>query len=173
MLGTLLAVAALVSAWSLFNSQILYASRLPYAMAVDGWLPSVLSKTNEKTAVPTTALVVCCFFAALFAALPFGKLVVIDILLYSAEIFLEFIALIVLRRTEPDLARPFRIRGGIVVLVIITILPMSFAATVIWATLTDAETDLRHLGVVAAALISGVILYFIRKRKVSATAAEV
>lgn len=165
-LGILLAVAALVSAWSLFNSQLLYASRLPFAMASDGWLPRIFARANEKTGVPTNALVACCILSAIFAALPFGKLVVIDILFYSAELLLEFIALIVLRRKEPDLPRPFRIRGGMFVLILITIAPMSFAATVIYATLSDAETDLRHLGVVAAGLLSGVILYFLRKKQI-------
>jgi amino acid transporter len=164
-LGILLALAALVFAWGLFNSQILYASRLPFAMANDGWLPKVLAKTNAK-GVPINALIVCCGVSALFAALPFGKLVVIDILLYSAELFLEFIALMFLRVYEPDLPRPFKIRGGWFVLILITILPMTFAGTVIYATLTDQATDLRHLGIVVLALISGVILYFLRRNKI-------
>jgi amino acid transporter len=163
-LGILLAIAALVSAWSLFNSQILYASRLPFAMAADGWLPKFLAKTNSKTGVPTNALLVCCLISALFAALPFGKLVVIDILLYSAELALEFIALMVLRVTEPDLPRPFKIRGGWPVLILITLAPMSFAAAIIWATFSDPETDLRHVGVVLIGLLSGIILYFVRRK---------
>ena len=164
-LGILLAIAALIFAWGLFNSQILYASRLPFAMANDGWLPKFLAKTNVN-GVPTNALIACCAISALFAALPFGKLVVIDILLYSAELFLEFIALMFLRVYEPDLPRPFKIRGGWFVLILITILPMSFVGTVIYATLTDEATDLRHLGIVVLALVSGVILYFLRKNKI-------
>ena len=167
-LGTVVAAAALMSAWSLFNSQILYASRLPYAMSVDGWLPGFLSKANAKTGVPTNALVIACFMAALFAALPFGKLVVVDIILYSAELLLEFIALMVLRRSDPDLERPFKIRGGWPTMVLITILPMSFALVVIWATLSDPEADIRHLVVVVAGLLSGVLLYLVRKNKAAA-----
>ncbi len=164
-LGIVLAIAALVFAWGLFNSQILYASRLPFAMANDGWLPKFLSKTNAD-GVPTNALIICCLISAIFAALPFGKLVVIDILLYSAEVFLEFIALLALRKYEPDLPRPFKIRGGWTVLILITISPMLFALTVIYATLTDQTTDLRHLGIVGLALLSGVVLYFFRKKKI-------
>ena len=169
-LGILLAAAALVSAWSLFNSQLLYASRLPFAMATDGWLPKFFAKTNGKTGVPTNALIACCLLAAFFAALPFGKLVVIDILFYSAELFLEFIALLVLRKTQPDLPRPFKIRGGFPVLILITIAPMSFAATVIYATLSDPETNLKHLGIVATALLAGVVLYFLRKKRIEKSA---
>ncbi|MBK8149422.1 MAG: APC family permease [Acidobacteria bacterium] len=165
-LGTLLAVAALVSAWSLFNSQILYASRLPFAMANDGWFPKFFARTNEKTGIPTNALVVCCGISALFAALPFGKLVVIDILFYSAELLLEFVALLVLRVKEPDLPRPFKIRGGWTVLILITIAPMSFAATVIWATLTDPESDPRHIAIVVVGLLLGAVFYFLRRKRV-------
>jgi amino acid transporter len=162
-LGILLAFAALISAWSLFNSQILYASRLPFAMAVDGWLPKFLSKTSE-TGVPRNALIACCLLAGLFAALPFGKLVVIDILFYSAELFLEFIALMALRVYEPDLPRPFKIRGGWIVLILITLAPMSFALTVVSATLSDETTDLRQVGIVVFGLLLGVILYYLRRK---------
>jgi amino acid transporter len=165
-LGITLAFAALVSAWSLFNSQILYASRLPFAMAKDGWLPKMFAKTTEKTGVPGNAIIACCLLSALFAALPFGKLVVIDILFYSAELLLEFIALLVLRIYEPDLPRPFKIRGGWFILVLITIAPMSFAATVIYATLTAADVDLWQVGVVVVGLLSGVVLYFLRKKTI-------
>ena len=42
-LGAIVAFAALGATYSLFNSQLLYASRLPYAMALEGWLPRVAS----------------------------------------------------------------------------------------------------------------------------------
>ncbi|MFN0139142.1 MAG: APC family permease [Pyrinomonadaceae bacterium] len=165
-LGAIIAVAALVSAWSLFNSQILYASRLPFAMAEDGWFPRFLSRANPETGVPNSSLVICCLIAAIFAALPFGKLVVMDIILYSSEILLEFVALIVLRKRLPDAVRPFRIPGGMPVLVLITILPMLFAGAVVWATLGDPETDSRHLWVVVAGLASGVAIYYLRRKNV-------
>ena len=165
-LGVLLAAAALFSAWSLFNSQLLYASRLPFAMASDGWLPKFFARANAQTGVPTNALVACCLISTIFAALPFGKLVVIDILFYSAELLLEFIALIVLRKRAPDMPRPFRIAGGLPVLILLTLAPMSFALTVIYATLTDSETNPRHLGIVLIGLLSGVALYFLRKKQI-------
>ncbi len=165
-LGTLVAFAALVSAWSLFNSQILYASRLPFAMANDGWFPRFFARTDPETGIPTNALLVCCIVAAAFAALPFGKLVIIDILFYSAELFLEFVALMVLRVREPDMVRPFRVRGGWPVLIVITVLPMSFAVAVIWGTLSDPDSDIRHLLIVAAVMVFGVFYYFLRRKHV-------
>jgi amino acid transporter len=49
---------------------------------------------------------------SLFALLDFRKLVVLDVLLYSIALTLEFAALIKLRRHRPDLERPFKIPGG-------------------------------------------------------------
>ena len=165
-LGLLIAIAALISAWSLFNSQLLYVSRLPFAMACDGWLPSFLSRTSEKTGVPVNALVASSIVSAIFCALPFGKLVIIDILLYTLELSLEFVALMVLRKKEPDLERPFKIRGGFPVLILITIAPALFAAAVIIATVSDPEADRKQIAIVLGAMVSGVVLYFLRRSKV-------
>ena len=48
-LGNLLAAAGLVSMWGLFNAQLLYASRLPYVLAYDRWLPKALAKVSPRT----------------------------------------------------------------------------------------------------------------------------
>lgn len=165
-LGVLIAAAALLSAWSLFNSQLLYVSRMPFVLANDGWLPAWLGKSSSRTGVPINALLVSCAVSAVFAALPFGKLVVIDILLYAAALSLEFVALLVLRKTAPDLPRPFKIPGGWLVLILITIAPMLFALAVLAATLSDPEAELWQIYVVAGSLFSGVLLYFLRRKKV-------
>jgi hypothetical protein len=87
-------------------------------------------------------------------------------LFYSAELFLEFVTLPVMTKMMPDLPRPFKIRGGWFVLILITITPMSFAQTVIYATLSDSETDLRHPVIVVIGLLSGAALYFLRRKQI-------
>lgn len=171
-LGILIAFAALLSAWSLFNSQLLYVSRMPFVLARDGWLPAWLGKSSSKTGVPINALFVSCAISALFAALPFGKLVVIDILLYSAALTLEFVAFIILRKTAPEMPRPFKIPGGWFVATLLALAPIGFASVVLIATLSDAEADLRQVYVVAAAMLSGIVLYFLRRKKVLEKPAE-
>jgi amino acid transporter len=165
-LGLLIAIAALLSAWSLFNSQLLYVSRMPFVMARDGWLPSILTKTSETTGVPINALLLSCGISLIFCALPFGKLVVIDILLYSAALVLEFIALLVLRKREPEMNRPFKIKGGWTVLILLTLAPTAFASIVLFATLSDPEIDYRQVLAVVLAMVSGVVLYFLRRGKI-------
>ncbi|MDQ3651789.1 MAG: APC family permease, partial [Acidobacteriota bacterium] len=113
----------------------------------------------------TAALVASCTISALFAALPFGKLVIIDILLYSAALSLEFAALLALRWRRPEMPRPFRVPGGWPVLVLMTLTPMSFAVAVVAATFTDPEADPRQAAIVVIAILSGIALYYLRRRK--------
>ncbi len=162
-LGVVIAAAALVSAWSLFNSQLLYVSRLPYAMARDRWLPAWLARASKRTAVPTNALMASCFVSALFATLSFGKLVILDILLYASALSLEFFALVALRRREPARSRPFRIPGGWPILLLITIAPICFALLVFLASFQGEDADPRQALIVCGVILSGIIIYFTRR----------
>src|SRR5262249_50877255 len=143
-LGLFVALAALVSSWALFNSQLLYVSRLPFAVARDGQLPGPPAKVASRSGVPTVALVSSCAVTACFVAFSFGKLVVIDILVYAAGLALELIALIVLRVKRPQMARPFRVPGGRIGLALAVVLPMLVIAIVAWASVKDeaARTQL-------------------------------
>ena len=144
--------------------QVLYASRLPYAMARDGWLPSALARTSQRTGVPTVALVATCLVSALCAALPFGKLVVLDILLYSAGLALEFAALMVLRIRRPDLARPSRVPGGRLGLAWAALAPLMFATVVTVAAWRGEGAVRLQLLIATLAITGGVLLYYSRRR---------
>jgi amino acid transporter len=164
-LGTVVAAGALLSAWSLFNSQLLYASRLPYAMARDGWLPAALARTTPRAGIPMTALMATGLAAALLAALPFGALVIVDILLYSAALALEFVALIVLRARQPELPRPFRVPGGRPALVLVTLCPLGFAAAMVRESLLSARGARPQLAAALAMMSSGVVIYVARRAR--------
>src|ERR1039458_6736942 len=162
--GLLLAAAALVAMWSIFSSQLLYSSRLPYVMARDGWLPAPLASVSKRTAMPVAALIATCAVSSLFAALSFGKLVVIDVLLYSAALALEYVALVALRWKQPEMERPFRIPGGWAGVVLVTLAPLGCAGFLLVSTLRDPDSDPRQLLIVAAAIASGAALYFVRRK---------
>jgi amino acid transporter len=167
--GWLLAGAALLAMWSIFNSQLLYSSRLPYVMARDGWLPAPLAAVSKRTAMPVGALIASCAVSSVFAALSFGKLVVIDVLLYSAALALEYVALLALRWKQPEMERPFRIPGGWAGVALVTLAPLGCAGFLLVSTLRDPDSDPRQLFVVAAAIASGAALYFIRRKTQRAT----
>jgi amino acid transporter len=162
-LGPLIALAALVSMWSLFNSQLLYVSRLPFAMAEAGWLPTGLSRLSQKTQTPVIALAVCCIVSAIFSGLPFTNLVVIAIIFYVGALSLQFVSFLRLRGSEPGMERPFTVKGGWPIAILITVLPAMFATVVIVATLSDPESNLKQLYIVGGAMLVGVGLYFWRR----------
>lgn len=160
----IVAAGALLSTWSLFNGQLLYVSRLPYAMALDGWMPAPLKPVSNRTGVPVVSLLVACGVAAMFAALSFGKLVVIDVLLYSAALSLEFVALIALRLKRPEMPRPFRVPGGWVGVILVTLAPMCCATLLLITSLSGENADPRQAMVVGGVIISGAGIFLARRK---------
>ena len=163
-LGKLLAAAGLVSTWGLFNAQLLYASRLPYVLACDGWLPKFLAKVSPIASAPRMAIVCFSAIGALFAAFSFGSLAVIQCLLYSGALTLEFLALLVLRIRRPHAERSFRVPGGWFGMAYVCMSPFAFAALLLFATLRDWRSFPGQLFAVGAILGIGVGLYFVRRR---------
>jgi len=100
------------------------------------------------------------------AALSFGKLVVIDVLLYSAALSLEFVALIVLRRKAPDLRRPFRVPGGWIGILLVTLAPALCAIALLAVTLTGEQADPKQAIIVAGVIVTGIALYFFQRKNI-------
>jgi len=166
-LGSLVAFAGLVSMWGLFNAQLLYISRLPYVLACDGWLPRFLSRVSPGAGVPRMAILCFGIITAIFAALSFGSLAIIQCLLYAGALTLEFLVLLVLRLRRPNAHRSFRVPGGWVGLGYVCLSPLAFAALLLFATLRDWRSYPVQLFVVGAVAAFGVALYFIRRRIVA------
>lgn len=164
-LGFIIAAAALFSAWSLFNSCLLYVSRLPYAMACDGWLPKFIAKRSPHSSVPIGALLVTCGLASAFSALSFNKLVVMDVALSLAALLLEFLALILLRIKQPQTERVFTIPGRWAGLVLVTMAPTFCGALLIYATLTDETAISRQVLLILIIVVIGPLLYYIRRNR--------
>lgn len=164
-LGGLLAAAGLVSMWGLFTAQLLYASRLPYVMARDGWLPKVLAKASPKTAVPTVATIVFCAITGVFAALSFGGLAVIQSLMYAGLVVLELLALVMLRVRRPGAARNFRVPGGWGGLAYVVVAPFLAAMLLLFAVVPNWRAYWWDLMVVGLVVMGGVSLYWLRRRR--------
>jgi amino acid transporter len=91
----------------MFNALMMSYTRLPIAMAADGFLPRIFLRRNRR-GVPWVSVLACGIGWALALNLPFERLISIDLILYGSSLILEFAALIVLRLREPDLERPFK-----------------------------------------------------------------
>ena len=121
-------LGGMISAFGMFNALVMSYSRLPLAMAQDGMLPGIFSKLQKKSRAPWVAIVALAIGWAMCLGLGFARLVTLDILLYGFSLMLEFVALAVLRFREPELARPFRVPGGLFGAIAIGIPPMLLLA---------------------------------------------
>jgi amino acid transporter len=113
----LLAAGGMASALGLFVANLLSVSRLPKAMSDDGFLPPVLRKVDRRRGTPYVSIIGCATVVSGMVLWHFEDLLIIDVILYGCALFLEFLALISLRRGKPEMGRPFRIplsTGGLV-----------------------------------------------------------
>jgi len=127
-LARLIVIGGVVCAVGMFNALILSYSRVPLALARDGFLPAFLGRVNPKTGAPVAAILTCAALYALCLGLGFDHLIELDVLLYSLSLTLEFVALVALRIRETSLPRPFRVPGGIVGCVVAGTAPTALAA---------------------------------------------
>jgi amino acid transporter len=158
-----LAVAGMVSALALFNSLLLAYSRIPLVMASDGLLPAAFSRLDAR-GTPRNAILLSALFYSAFALLPLGQLVVADILLYAFALFMEFGALVALRKREPDLRGAFRLPVGTWGVVALAAVPVAILTFVVIVGLQDPEMGMPAIvsALIAAAL--GPLLYLLANR---------
>jgi amino acid transporter len=102
------ALAGLASALALFNCLLLAYSRIPLALAADGFLPRPLARLDLR-GTPRNAVLASALCYSAGALISFQSLVVADVFLYGLALFLEFAALLRLRQREPALRGTFRV----------------------------------------------------------------
>jgi len=155
--GVFIAASVLVSAFGNLNGGILTGARLPFSMARDGFLPRAIARVNERH-VPDGALflelagfLVLLFglrtFTALIAAATFASWLIL------AAICVGFF---VLRRTAPDVDRPYRVHGY-------PFVPAVFALA---AAFVVGVTALQQMSAVLVTLVTGIVgagLLFFRR----------
>lgn len=161
-LGRAVIAGGIVCGIGMYNALLLSYSRVPAALAEDGLLPKVFARTNDR-AVPIVSVVVCSVFYSLGLFLSFRKLVEIDLLFYGVALLLEFVALVVLRVREPNLARPFKVPGGMPVAVLLGIGPAIVFATGLWEELRSERTHGMAIGTASVSIVLGAIVWVFRR----------
>lgn len=111
-LGTWMTLAAVVGNVALLNSTILTTTRMPFAMAEDGYLPDVLTRKHPRYGTPWLAIVASALIYALLAWQSLGQLISVYIWLRSATTVLTVLSGWKLRRIRPELPRAFVVPGG-------------------------------------------------------------
>jgi basic amino acid/polyamine antiporter, APA family len=90
-------------------------TRILFAMARDGLLPAFFSAVDIRTKTPRNATVLCGLITAAVAGVtPIGTLVPLVNAGTLVEFSLVCLGVIVLRITQPGLARPFKAPGGVI-----------------------------------------------------------
>jgi amino acid transporter len=139
-LGIIVAIGGMASQLGLYSAVLLSVSRVPQVMADDRLLPAWFCALHPRFSTPYVSILVSSAIVSVLVLFTFGDLVVMDIILYGAGLFLEFLALVVLRRKEPNLPRPFRIPLGTTGLVIMILLPMSIYLIALGGAIFSGET---------------------------------
>jgi amino acid transporter len=161
-LGAIVGISAILSMIGLFIGNGLGGTRVPYAMAEDGMMPTWLNKVHPKYGTPWISIIICGVFYLIFSTSAFQNLVVIDVFLNMLVLMAEIFALVVLRIKKPDLPRN-RVPGGVLGLIYIVIAPLSVIVLAIVSQVTDYGWE-SSIGWGIAAMVIGAIFYFpIRK----------
>jgi APA family basic amino acid/polyamine antiporter len=136
---------------------VLYGqARILMRMGEDGLLPSFISSVSPRTRTPYKATIVCGLVAALIAGLlPITTLATLVSIGTLAAFIVVSSAVLVLRRTRPDLERPFKLPFGPVIPVLAVVLSLGVIATL------PLITVLRF----AVWLMIGLAIYFVYSRE--------
>jgi amino acid transporter len=158
------ALGGMVSALALFNALLLSYSRIPFVLASDGLLPEALAQLDAR-GTPRNAVIVSAICYSFFVLIAFGKLIIADVLLYSLALFLEFGALVQLRKCEPSLRGAFRIPLGRRGVTLLATLPMIVLLGVIAISFRDGEYGLPALIGATVAIAAGPAMYRLARRR--------
>ncbi|GAB3476472.1 APC family permease [Amycolatopsis cihanbeyliensis] len=114
-MGTVLVVGGITGILTSWNGFLLGASRLVFAMADSGMLPRWFAKVHPRFGTPSNAVL---FIGSLSVLAPlFGRQMLVWLvdagsLSIVVAYLLVAVTFLVLRRREPGLSRPFRLRHG-------------------------------------------------------------
>lgn len=108
-LSPFIKLGAIAGLSSVILVMMLGQSRIYYSISKDGLLPKYFSKIHDKKGIPHRATLIACIVTSVFAGLfplhVLSELVSIGTLMAFAIVC---ISILVLRKTEPDLKRPFK-----------------------------------------------------------------
>ncbi|MEV8529862.1 MULTISPECIES: amino acid permease [unclassified Streptomyces] len=149
--ATLLAACAVIAIASVVLTVLYGQTRILFAMSRDGLVPKVFAKVSPRSGTPVAnTLVVSLFCGVLAAAVPLGKLADATSIGTLFAFALVNVAVVILRRTRPDMARTFRVPLGWTV----PILGFVSCAYLMW------NLDLITWEYFGGWMVAGLVIYF-------------
>lgn len=159
-LATAVVLAGSLDGLGTFNALVLSYTRLPPALAEDGFMPQVFAR-HWANGVPWVSVIGCSVGWALALGFTFERLIAIDLVLYGGALLLEFAALMVLRVREPGMHRPFKIPGGIAAVIALAVGPAGLIAFALWAARSERVAGMPAPAFAALVAAAGPLLYWI------------
>ncbi len=151
--GRIVSIAFILSALGALNGSILANARVPYAMARDGLFFSRMERLHPSSRVPVWAILIQAVWAAILALSgTFDQLT--DYVIFASWIFYALVtsSVFVLRRHQPNLARPYRTIGYPWV-------PLVFVLVAIWLVVNSLFTRPVEAAIGLGLIVLGLPLY--------------
>ena len=162
-LGALIALGGMASALGIYTAVLLSVSRIPKVMADDGLLPKALNKLHAKYNTPYLSIIVCSMVVSVMILWSFEELLVIDVTVYGAGLFLEYVTLVVMRIRSPDIYRPFKIPLGVGGLCVFLVLPVVVYFAALGGALVSTGQAFKPVIFALAALATAELLWQVIK----------
>ena len=160
---TTIRVLAILSLLSTINAYTLTAPRILYAMSCDELFHHRASRVN-KGGTPTITLLFSTIAATLFILSgTFNTVLAALAFFFVANYSMGYISVIVLRRREPELPRPYRAWGYPWTTLIVLLGSIAF---LIGAVITDKQNSLWALGILAASYPLYLLVRFLAPPKI-------
>jgi APA family basic amino acid/polyamine antiporter len=139
---------------SVFSLMLGY-SRVPYAAALDGNYFRSFAKVHPRDRFPYVSLLALGMVAALFCFLRLADVIAaLAVIRITLQFLVQAVGLIVLRVTQPDLPRPFRMW--------LYPVPALIAIAGFLFTLISRKNFLREIRYAAVILVVGLVIYLVR-----------
>ena len=159
-LGSWMTIAAMITNLSLLNATVLTSTRMPFAMAEDGYLPHALTGKHPRFGTPRVAIIASGAIYGLLAVHSLTQLITIYNWLRVATTIITVLAGWQLRRKMPDLPRSFMVPGGSLGMI------TAVFAVVVMSAVALLGSDRYGLRWGPVALAAGPVVYLIlRSRK--------
>ncbi|MFL6334653.1 MAG: APC family permease [Pyrinomonadaceae bacterium] len=148
--ATVIGVVAIISLLASVNGNTLTAPRVLYAMSRDRLFWRGASRVN-RGGTPTAALALSATTAVLLIIFSgtFERALAALAFFFVTDLALVFLSIFVLRRREPDTARPYRAWGYPLTTAFALAVSVAFLAGAVWS---DTENSLYALGLLALSL---------------------
>ena len=171
--GKLVVVTAIMGILTSWNGFIIGATRVLYSMGRCGMLPKIFGTLHKKYRTPFFATVfvgIITIFTPLLGRNSLGWFVDASAFGTVIAYFMVALSFVVLRKREPDIARPFRVKNGLAAGIAAMVVAVFFI--VLYLPVGSSSLNKQEWLIVFAWVILGAVLYLVSLKGIHAKQEE-